>query len=155
MTRIKRAVIFVLLLGAPIGRNLEAQVTAASCNTSDVQAAINKATLGQTVTIPAGTCTWTSGVTASIGISIIAAGAANTTITDSAGSKQLFSVTVPAGQTFRISSMTIKPQSGATNLGSPIQVIGTCSSSTCAKCAWTLSVSADGPTVPRKFTTAG
>jgi hypothetical protein len=41
----------------------EAQVNAASCNTSDVQSAINAATEGQTVTIPAGTCTWTNGVT--------------------------------------------------------------------------------------------
>jgi len=40
-------------------------VTAASCNTSAVQTAINTATEGQTVYIPSGTCTWTGGVTIS------------------------------------------------------------------------------------------
>ncbi len=40
-------------------------VLAKSCNTSDVQTAINAATEGQTVNIPAGTCTWTSGVSLS------------------------------------------------------------------------------------------
>jgi len=49
--------------------------TAASCNTSDVQSAINSAAEGDTVLIPAGTCTWTSGVTISgKGITIQGAG---------------------------------------------------------------------------------
>lgn len=48
---------------------------AASCATSDVQAAINLATEGSTVTIPAGTCSWTTGVTLSgKGIKIQGAG---------------------------------------------------------------------------------
>src|SRR5713101_9814006 len=38
---------------------------AASCNTGDVQTAINSTAEGGTVIIPAGTCTWTSGVTIS------------------------------------------------------------------------------------------
>jgi len=36
---------------------------AASCSTSDVQAAVNLASNGDIVTIPNGSCTWTSGVT--------------------------------------------------------------------------------------------
>lgn len=49
--------------------------TAASCNTADVQTAINSAAEGDTVDIPAGTCTWTSGVTLSgKGIDIQGAG---------------------------------------------------------------------------------
>jgi hypothetical protein len=40
-------------------------INAASCNSSDVQTAVNTATEGQTVVIPPGTCTWTSGVTLS------------------------------------------------------------------------------------------
>lgn len=39
-------------------------ITATSCNSSDVQTAINAAVDGDTVQIPAGTCSWTtSGVT--------------------------------------------------------------------------------------------
>ncbi len=51
-----------------------ATINAASCNASDVQGAINSASEGDTVTIPAGTCTWTSGVTIS-GKGIIVKGA--------------------------------------------------------------------------------
>lgn len=52
-----------------------ATITAKSCNTSDVQSAINAAAEGDTVNIPAGTCTWTSGVTVSgKGINIVGAG---------------------------------------------------------------------------------
>lgn len=66
---------FIFLLGALFGAQARGQVTAASCNTSDVQTAINKATEGQTVNIPAGTCTWTSGVSISgKGIAVTGAG---------------------------------------------------------------------------------
>src|SRR5260370_26520386 len=40
-------------------------ITATDCNTSSVQAAINSVATGSTVLIPAGTCTWTSGITIS------------------------------------------------------------------------------------------
>lgn len=48
--------------------------SAASCNTSDVQTCINSTTEGNTCTIPAGSCTWTSGVTIS-GKGIVVTGA--------------------------------------------------------------------------------
>jgi hypothetical protein len=53
---------------------LPATRPAASCNTSDVQAAIESASSGDTVTIPPGTCTWSGGVTIS-GKGIIVTGA--------------------------------------------------------------------------------
>jgi len=69
-------VFFALFLGALAGSCSEAQtINAASCNTSDVQNAINSAQEGGTVNIPAGTCTWTSGVTISgKGITLTGAG---------------------------------------------------------------------------------
>jgi hypothetical protein len=56
----------LFLLNALLGAAAQT-INAASCNSSDVQAAINKATEGQTVTIPAcpSGVTWTSGVTVS------------------------------------------------------------------------------------------
>lgn len=39
-----------------------ATITAKSCNTTDVQAAITTAASGDTVVVPNGTCTWTSGI---------------------------------------------------------------------------------------------
>ena len=73
MTRLKW-LLCAFLLTATLGRAAKAStISAASCNTSDVQTAINSATAGQTVNIPAGTCTWTAGVTAT-GVIIQGAG---------------------------------------------------------------------------------
>jgi hypothetical protein len=71
MTKAIRAGSFVFLLAAIFSAEAHAQTctgascTAASCNTSDVQNAINAASEGYNVVIPAGTCSWTSGVTVS------------------------------------------------------------------------------------------
>jgi hypothetical protein len=46
----------------PNSPNTQTTRTAASCNSSDVQATINTSADGDTVIIPAGTCTWTSTV---------------------------------------------------------------------------------------------
>jgi hypothetical protein len=74
MTRLKWLLCAFLLI-ASLGREARANtITAASCNTGDVQSAINSAAEGDTVNIPAGTCTWTSGVTIS-GKGIILQGA--------------------------------------------------------------------------------
>src|SRR5262245_52282431 len=92
-------VLFLVLLSTVLAAPLWAQgnYTAASCNYSDVNAVINgpthTAVNGDTINIPAGTCTWTSGlsVPSGIGISIIGAGASLTTIIDGdTGSSNLF-----------------------------------------------------------------
>jgi hypothetical protein len=76
MARFLKGTLFAFLLSALFGVHGYATTwTAASCNTSDVQSAINSAAEGDTVTIPAGTCTWTSGVTISgKGITVNGAG---------------------------------------------------------------------------------
>jgi len=76
MARIIKPILTGLMLTALFSTVARSQtVTAASCNSGDVQTAINNATEGQTVLIPAGTCTWTSGVTLSgKGINIEGAG---------------------------------------------------------------------------------
>jgi hypothetical protein len=59
-----RWLLFTILLGTLFCTNAKANTyPAASCNSSDVQAAINSASNGDTVTVPGGTCTWSSGVT--------------------------------------------------------------------------------------------
>jgi len=52
--------------------------TAKSCSVSDVQDAVNAATYGDTVKIPRGNCTWTSGITISKDIHIVGEGADST-----------------------------------------------------------------------------
>jgi hypothetical protein len=60
-----------------------ATYTAADCTVANVQAAVNHATNGDTVLIPAGTATWTNGlVINNVGISLIGAGAGVTVITN-------------------------------------------------------------------------
>lgn len=61
MTRIMNPVFFALLLSALFSATTHADThTAASCSASDVQAAISAASAGDTVAVPAGTCTWSS-----------------------------------------------------------------------------------------------
>ena len=45
--------------------SLAATINAANCTQSTVQAAINSAADGDTVTVPAGTCTWSAAVSIS------------------------------------------------------------------------------------------
>ena len=68
MTKMSRTIIcllFAFFLNVIFGKATHAQsINAASCNSSDVQAALNKvAAAGTTVNIPAGNCTWTAAVT--------------------------------------------------------------------------------------------
>jgi hypothetical protein len=78
MTKIVKFCLLSLFVvsGALCGSQAQATVyNAASCNTAAVQTAINSASRGDTVQIPAGTCTWTTGVTISgKGITVQGAG---------------------------------------------------------------------------------
>src|SRR5262245_43408152 len=60
-----RALFLVALAIAPAfaPATWAATINAATCSSTDVQAAINPAAGGDTVVIPNGACTWTSGVT--------------------------------------------------------------------------------------------
>jgi hypothetical protein len=54
---------------------------AASCNYADVSAAISAASTGDTISVPAGTCTWSSALTITKGISLLGTGIGKTVIT--------------------------------------------------------------------------
>ena len=80
MTRTARRMILALILTAPLPSTAYAQVyTAASCNRDDVNSLINGPTHvavnGDTIRIPAGTCTWTSGIVVPDGLGITITGA--------------------------------------------------------------------------------
>ena len=115
---------------------------AASCNRSDVDAFINgpkhRALDGDVINIPAGTCTWTTGVTVpiGIGISIIGAGARSTTIIDNYthSPSYLFCFRPSYGASLsRISGFTLSPQAGlsARSLEAPLAFQGTCAVGGC------------------------
>ena len=61
MKRIAAATVFGLILCDLVSLRAS-NITAASCNARDVQAALNLAQPGDTVNIPAGTCRWTTGI---------------------------------------------------------------------------------------------
>lgn len=61
-------------------------ITAASCSVSDVTTAYNSASSGDTVVIPKGSCTWSSGLTISKSITLQGAGSSSTLITHDAAS---------------------------------------------------------------------
>jgi hypothetical protein len=89
-----------------------ATITARSVALTDVATAINAAANGDTVVLPAGTATWTAGITVTKGISIIGAGKDVTVIIDSKSGRdnqRAFSITAKQSQPmFRLSGLTIK-----------------------------------------------
>lgn len=167
MNATRKTTIFRFLLTA-LAAPLWAQGThtAASCNRNDVNAVINgpthTAVNGDTISIPAGSCTWTTGITVptGVGISIIGAGTPNSTagtrgasascsatvITDDQSSGAMFSMTPTYGSpTSRISCMKLLPATPRPGFGSPLQIVGTCTSSGCP------SVRVDNITAPSSW----
>src|SRR5271156_3010348 len=86
MTRMQKLMLLALLTGVfgPIASGQT--INAASCNASDVQAALNSVTAdGTTVNIPAGSCTWTSTVTYNQAFSTVIQGQTVVTFTGTPG----------------------------------------------------------------------
>lgn len=134
-----------MLLTAPLPA---ATRTAASCNASDVQAAINAAADGDTVSVPAGSCSWTTGVTvpSNIGITITGTGTPNsgastsapsssctaTVITWTLGSGNMLSFSPQYGNsTTRLSCMEINTTGSGSGSAYPVAVVASCTSSGC------------------------
>jgi hypothetical protein len=82
-----------------------ATIDAKSCNAADVQSAVNAAQHGDTVVIPAGACTWTSGVTVTKGIYIRGQGDATVLRDDAPGAMIAFHVDQPHNG--RLSHLTV------------------------------------------------
>jgi hypothetical protein len=119
MPKIIKWISFGLLLLAPAA---QAQVNAASCSNTDVQNAINSASAGQTVNIPAGSCSW-SNVSLAKAITLNGAGQGVTNIDLGAGgsafkiSKQTGGVTRIQHLTFTVSNNMQTPH--AVTVGGP------------------------------------
>jgi hypothetical protein len=103
----KLALIFLLLcLSITIfSPKANAQTKAASCSQADVQTAINTVSSGATVTVPAGTCTWTNVITVTRAIHLQGAGVGSTVIT---GGIAYTPVSGEEGKTFEINGFTFQ-----------------------------------------------
>src|ERR1700730_5512629 len=113
MTRVMKWLLpVVALLLSPLF-GLEAQantITAASCSVSDVQTAIKAASDGDTVVIPNGSCSWTSGITISKQITLQGQSIGGVTITDTAGPATLLTFTT--GNNFHTTIANIRFMAG-------------------------------------------
>jgi hypothetical protein len=123
--------------------------TAASCSQSDVNAVINgpthTAVNGDTIIIPAGNCTWTSGITISgKGIDITGTGTPNTgggtfgagtphtTLVNHASAPYFTFTALTYGQTAKVELLTMDGTGAASgSMGATISFAGTCTSSGC------------------------
>ncbi len=77
---------FILITGLFFIGNVKAStINAANCSQSAVQSAINSSTSGDTVKVPAGSCTWSSTLTIDKNINLKGAGVEKTIITYSGG----------------------------------------------------------------------
>jgi hypothetical protein len=140
MTRF-RWLFCALLLMVLFGSEAQAgTVTAASCNESDVSKALNSATSGGTIVIiPAGTCTWTTGlVYQQVGDLIIQGSGSQTTlgggdatvIVDAlpkgVGQDEPLIINTVAGKQFRLTAITFQggPSSQGTGFHGSLQVSG-------------------------------
>jgi len=141
MTSTKRLALFYLIIGTVLATGLRAQgtYTAASCNESDVSAAIAaeqaKAADGDIISIPAGTCTWSGGSGIAVnfhnsvtiqgaGAQYATAGGAGTAGSDSTviidnltynGNPSAgFLITTVSGKSFRLTGIYIEENSSST-----------------------------------------
>jgi len=100
-------------------------INAASCSQADVQAAINSASEGDRVYVPAGNCIWTAKVTMNRGIILQGAGIDQTTIVDNVPTavgqtgKEALLVAVNSGAAPRVTGFTF------TDTGSYSNYLGT------------------------------
>src|SRR5262249_5353049 len=87
-----------------------ATINAANCSQATVQQAINSASTGDTVSVPAGACTWSTTVTiAGKNITLSGAGIDQTTITAAAGTQVLrIGTGSDSGNSSRITGFTLK-----------------------------------------------
>jgi hypothetical protein len=84
-------------------------IRVASCSYGDVSAAIASAQNGDTVSIPAGNCTWSSGLTITKGIDLLGAGAGVTNITCTSSGNYVITYQpsdLSGNHSFRVSGLT-------------------------------------------------
>ena len=105
-----------LLLSALLGEQAWANtITAASCNVADVQSAINSASNGDTVVIPNGSCSWSTGISTTKQITVEGQSVGGVTITDMAGAANLLSFTTGSSFHTTVANLRFMPGNGTGN----------------------------------------
>jgi len=93
-----------------------ASIASATCSYVDVSTAVTSASVGDTINVPAGACTWSSTLIINKGISLIGAGVGNTIITSNASLLIDYEASNPATNAlFRVSGFTFDFGAGLRN----------------------------------------
>jgi hypothetical protein len=109
----KLTCLLALLFAGPA---LSATITATSCALADVSAAMGSAADGDTISVPAGSCTWNATLTVSKGVSIVGRGNGTTTAdTQLVGGR--FTITTPNGKSVRVSGVRLSGTTGFNIIG--------------------------------------
>ena len=111
-TLIERLSVALVLTALSSSEGQAATRVAASCSRTDVQTAINAAVDGDTVVIPVGSCTWTSGIVTNKQITISGQTKGAVFITHGAGSGDLLSITTGSSFSTRVSNINFLPGTG-------------------------------------------
>lgn len=125
------ATVFILMLGSADPARAE-RIDAASCNAADVQAALDRAAPGDTVAVPPGSCSWTTGVAwdAPVDVAFLGAGSldvpgggdATVIVDDSPSGAPLLSIS-GAGP-LRLAGFTFRGGAGALKESAVVTVSG-------------------------------
>ena len=118
--RILNLTSIVLVLGYFSSYASASTVNAASCSQTDVQNAINSASMGDTIIVPAGNCTWT-GVSLKKAVVLQGAGAGQTNIT--INGNQRFTITKQVAGIIRVQGFSFSA-SNLSGLPDPIVIDG-------------------------------
>jgi hypothetical protein len=114
---------FVCVLG-PAALAYSATVPAANCTQAAVATAVGQASPGDTVAIPAGTCTWTGTVTVTKPLTLQGAGAGLTTIQDGVQSGYLLDLELVAGRATRLTGIQFQDGGRTTVTYNGVIVVG-------------------------------
>ena len=120
--RIPSILLLVGSMCAAAGHASAAIINATSCSVANVSSAITAAANGDTVQIPNGSCTWTSGISTSKQITLQGATVGGVTITHGAGAATLLTMTIGSSNRTQLANLRFMP---GTATGVYVQIDGT------------------------------
>jgi hypothetical protein len=122
MKKLKKFLVLSFPLFALLGMEAQAQtISAVSCSQTDVQNAINSASNGSTLNVPAGNCTWTS-VSINKALTLTGAGVGKTNITLTAHPS--FTVAKQSSGVVRVQGFSFSANNTYGTLPDPIHITG-------------------------------
>lgn len=99
-------------------------INAASCEFTDVTAAVSSASDGNTVVIPSGVCAWSATLTITMAITLQGQGIGNTILIDNVDKGHVIEVDTATGKDWRLTGIEIRNGSGVKENWSQLSIAG-------------------------------